>query len=305
MKKVLSTTLLLGMLANFAYANGNGNGNGGQGQEANNTQIDSYVLNLPKQDLSEAEKNGLIHMREDEKLARDVYLTLYNKWHLSVFQNISKAEKQHMHLVKVLLDKYNISDPVEEAGDEIGVFKDSDVKNLYKKLVTKGEQSEEDALIVGATVEDLDIYDLDNKIKETDNEDIKYVYQKLRNGSYNHMRAFIGQLKNNGWNYTPQYISEQEFNQILNSKNVNKGAEDYKTSFCIYLSSLPKGWNMVGSAEEVNLSDINVNYENIWIYKNGKWQGYAKDKNIQELIKNKYGLIETVKPYEGFWIKIK
>lgn len=179
--------------------------------------MDTYVFNLPKQSLSTAEIQGMLHMREEEKLARDVYITLYNKWKLPIFKNISKSETWHMHMVKLLLDKYNIPDPVEKTGNVVGVFENEDIQNLYNQLVDKGLLSLEDALTVGATIEDLDIKDLEDAIDRSDNEDIDLVYENLMKGSRNHMRAFVGMLRNNGWDYTPQYISQDYFDQIVNS----------------------------------------------------------------------------------------
>jgi len=85
-------------------------------------QVESYIQTLPKQQLSQEEINSLIHMRQEEKLARDVYLTLYNKWHSQIFKNIANSEEWHMQIVKFLLDKYNLPDPVKEIKDEIGKF---------------------------------------------------------------------------------------------------------------------------------------------------------------------------------------
>nr|3Q4O_A Chain A, Uncharacterized protein MJ0754 [Methanocaldococcus jannaschii DSM 2661]3Q4Q_A Chain A, Uncharacterized protein MJ0754 [Methanocaldococcus jannaschii DSM 2661]3Q4R_A Chain A, Uncharacterized protein MJ0754 [Methanocaldococcus jannaschii DSM 2661] len=167
------------------------------------------------QPISEEEKEGLIEMREEEKLARDVYLTLYNKWKLQIFKNIAESEQTHMDAVKYLLEKYNIPDPVKN--DSIGVFSNPKFEELYKKLVEKGDKSEVDALKVGATIEDLDIADLEKWINKTDNEDIKFVYENLMKGSRNHMRAFVRMLNNYGSNYTPQYISKEEYEEIISS----------------------------------------------------------------------------------------
>nr|3Q4N_A Chain A, Uncharacterized protein MJ0754 [Methanocaldococcus jannaschii DSM 2661]3Q4N_B Chain B, Uncharacterized protein MJ0754 [Methanocaldococcus jannaschii DSM 2661] len=174
-----------------------------------------YISSLPKQPISEEEKEGLIEMREEEKLARDVYLTLYNKWKLQIFKNIAESEQTHMDAVKYLLEKYNIPDPVKN--DSIGVFSNPKFEELYKKLVEKGDKSEVDALKVGATIEDLDIADLEKWINKTDNEDIKFVYENLMKGSRNHMRAFVRMLNNYGSNYTPQYISKEEYEEIISS----------------------------------------------------------------------------------------
>ncbi len=163
--------------------------------------------------LTAADEAGIIKMREEEKLARDVYLTLADQYNLSVFSNIAKAEQTHMDSVKVLLDKYKINDPV--VNDMIGEFSDPEIKQLYDELVAKGKTSTKDALLVGATIEDLDIYDLDKLTQETDNPDIKLVYERLTLGSENHLRAFTRNLKELGVNYEPEYISQERYEAIV------------------------------------------------------------------------------------------
>ncbi len=178
-----------------------------------------YVQNLPKQSLSKEEIKDLLHMREEEKLARDVYLTLSKYYPLPVFRNITRSEEQHMRMVGLILKKYNLQDPVLETGNKIGVFKDKSLQNLYNQLVERGKKSLIDALKVGATIEDLDIKDLEEALGRTDNQDIRIVYQNLMKGSRNHMRAFVRLLRRFGGNYTPQYISQEEFNRILSMKH--------------------------------------------------------------------------------------
>lgn len=171
--------------------------------------IDSF----PKEPLSDAEKNSLILMREEEKLARDVYTTLYAKWGSRPFSNISSSEQTHMDAVLMLLNKYGIADPVSSNG--VGVFQNATMQNLYKKLVDLGNKSGLDAFKVGATIEDLDIFDLKRLSTEVDNKDILFVYGNLEKGSRNHMRAFNRNIVNLGSTYLPQYISQAEFDAIV------------------------------------------------------------------------------------------
>ncbi len=178
-----------------------------------------YVQSLPKQPLSKEEIADLLHMREEEKLARDVYLTLSKFYPLSVFRNIARSEEQHMRMVGLLLRKYNLPDPVSETGDRVGIFKDRKLQELYNRLVAQGKRSLVDALKVGATIEDLDIKDLEEAISRTDNQDIKTVYQNLMKGSRNHIRAFVRFLRRYGSDYKPHYISTGEFNKILSVKH--------------------------------------------------------------------------------------
>ncbi len=169
--------------------------------------------------LSAEEVADLLHMREEEKLARDVYLALYDKWGLRVFQNIARAEQIHMDAVGDLLKTYGIPDPVAKTKDARGVFESPKLQDLYKQLVAQGSASEIDALKVGATIEDLDIKDLNEAISRTTHSDIRQVYENLKRGSENHMRAFMSNLRARGADYTPQYISEAEFQQILQGSN--------------------------------------------------------------------------------------
>ncbi len=74
------------------------------------------------------------------------------------------------------------------------------------------------ALQVGATIEDLDIHDLEELIAQADNEDIRTVYQNLLKGSGNHLRAFWYELSLNGGEYEAQYISAEELAAIVTSE---------------------------------------------------------------------------------------
>jgi len=166
-------------------------------------------------DLTAEEVADLIHMREEEKLARDVYLALYDKWQTQVFQNIASAEQMHMDTLGTLLTTYGIDDPVAQTGDQRGVFVNPDLQSLYTQLVAQGSASLVDALTVGATIEDLDIKDLNEALARTNHADIATAYANLKMGSENHMRAFVSNLKAQGADYTPQFISMDEYLQIL------------------------------------------------------------------------------------------
>lgn len=206
--KILFSLIVLGMLFIFAEnANAQNNQRGCSGND--------LIADIPKSDLNDEEKAGLILMREEEKLARDVYVTLGNKWGLPIFTNISRSEQVHSDAVKTLLDRYGIEDPIKN--DATGVFTSSHLAELYNSLVKQGSTSLMDALIVGATIEDLDIKDLNELTAKTDNEDIIVTYKNLNKGSRNHMRAFSRQISNRGGSYTTQYISKEEYETILNS----------------------------------------------------------------------------------------
>lgn len=181
----------------------------------------SQIIALPLEPLNADELNYLQLMREEEKLANDVYVTLYGKWGINVFQNISSSEQGHTDAVLTLLNKYNLQDPV--GNNVIGIFTDNHLQVLYNELVAQGSRTILDAYIVGATIEDLDIFDLNNALLKTDNQDIKLVWENLSMGSRNHMRSFYGQIVALGSTYTAQFISQAEMLAIISSpKETNK-----------------------------------------------------------------------------------
>lgn len=165
--------------------------------------------------LSKTESQHLTLMREEEKLARDVYLTLGEKYQIRTFSNIANAESRHYSVLLPLLQYYQITDPVND--DKIGVFTDPKMQSLYQQLIEKGGDNLLSALQVGAEIEELDIADLMKAQKETDNEDINRVYNNLTRGSRNHLRAFIRQIKQQGGDYQPKHISPELFAEIINS----------------------------------------------------------------------------------------
>lgn len=190
-------------------------------EETASTSIDEIALATavafyPAGDLDAEEAAALLYMREEEKLAHDVYITLYETWGTQVFQNIANSEQTHTDAVKSLLDRYGLDDPA--AGNGIGVFTDPALQELYDQLVATGNESLESALRVGAAIEEIDILDLEERIAQTDNEDIVLVYESLMKGSRNHLRSFVSTLEQQvGAVYEPQYLSQASYDEIINT----------------------------------------------------------------------------------------
>lgn len=167
--------------------------------------------------LTDQEKADLRFLREEEKLARDVYLFSFNKYGEEIFSNIASSEQSHMNAVLNLLNKYDVEDPVGVNAE--GVFVNETLQQLYVQLTAQSDQSLNDALTVGATIEDLDIHDIEELLGHTSNADLLNVYDRLTCGSRNHMRSFVGQLGT----YVPTYISQVEYDAIIASSNEQCG----------------------------------------------------------------------------------
>lgn len=152
----------------------------------------ALVEAMPTVELTQEQIDGLVFMYQEEKVARDVYLKLYEAWGIKVFENIAKSEQSHMDAIKALLEKYEIEVPV--ANDSYGEFALSELQALYDALMVQGLLSSTDALEVGKLIEETDIKDLEERIVDAP-EDIKTIYNSLLEGSYNHLDAFTSQLE--------------------------------------------------------------------------------------------------------------
>lgn len=176
------------------------------------------------QALTDSEKKSLLYLMEEEKLARDVYSTLNEKWERNVFQNISGSEEHHLSMVRQMAENNSIVLPSSITENIRGEFVDPTLQQLYHELTTKGGLSLVNALEVGAKIEELDISDLQASISETDNTDLIQLYSNLISASKRHLRAFTNNLKQQGIAYEPLILETDYFNQIVTSPNT-KGCE--------------------------------------------------------------------------------
>ena len=196
--------------------------------------------------LTTEQSEVLSFMREEEKLARDVYDNLYTLWGLPVFDKISDSEQKHTDKVLELLNRYGITDPVTD--DSTGVHQQQELTDLYYQLMLLGQSSKLDALYVGALVEETDIVDLRQAIANTTQPDILRVYDNLLQASYQHFRSFVSQIvaQNGTGIYQAQALTQQEVDQILSTSS-EKGQKGGGSKQGGKQKGKQGGRNMVGS----------------------------------------------------------
>ncbi len=161
-------------------------------------------------------EKGLQLMREEEKLAHDVYRALYEKWQIPVFNNIAKAESRHYDAVGYLLETYAVEDP---ALKKEGKFRNKELADLYDQLLEKGNTSIIAAFEVGAYIEELDIQDLLEQLSAGYDEQVNTVFENLERASEVHLRAFNSQLNLRGVEYSPQVMDDATFLAITQIGN--------------------------------------------------------------------------------------
>ena len=183
--------------------------------ETNDVVVETAVLPISSSStLTATEIEALQFMREEEKLARDVYLVLYDQWGLPIFQNIAGSEQVHMDTVLDLMQQYEIEDSAANLGP--GQFANTDLQALYDQLLASGSQSLADALRVGALVEETDIADLQNRLTVMENGEVSQAFNNLLQGSFNHLRSYVSMLeRKTGDVYQPQVLTAAAYADIL------------------------------------------------------------------------------------------
>ena len=227
--KLLNKVLLNGLIS-LAFIVGSG------GAFASNVESTSTATDDPALDYNE--KMHLFFMREEEKLARDVYQTLGTMYPDSViFGNIDDSEQIHMTTVKAMIEKYGYEDP--NTNDNVGAYTGEDFgwyfTEKYNQLVERASISELEALYVGAFIEELDMMDINqcpqvivetddgiNDVSEcgkvyTDNADVQRLYSSLLDGSDSHLEGYVNNIEKiiGEGNYQAQVLSQELVDAIL------------------------------------------------------------------------------------------
>ena len=214
------------LAALFLTACGGGDATGPKGQggpllvdESNfdNTALGIALAALPMETLSVAEQESLAYMREEEKLAHDVYAQSATLWGAStrIFGNIAISESTHTEALRQLLVRYSLTDPAATTAP--GVFQNTTLQALYTKLAEAGVPTLVEALKVGATIEEVDMIDINAALLKVDNQDIRLVYDNLLKGSRNHLRTFVNTLSAQGVPYVPQYMLPADYTAIVST----------------------------------------------------------------------------------------
>jgi hypothetical protein len=227
---IIVFALLSTLTPHFACAQGNGRGSGrgngnsfqqhGKGSQASENQGNRLSgargYNSIGGTLTPAQVDQLVRMREEEKLAHDVYVTLAQSSGLQIFNNIANAESQHMRAVEQLASRYS---SVAAANLPVGSFSDPQFQTLYNSLVAAGSKSPIAAATVGAKIEEMDIKDLQTLLSQNPPQDVSKVLEHLQRASGQHLRAFTMELKRLGGTNMPEFLSPEEYNSILISDN--------------------------------------------------------------------------------------
>lgn len=212
----LSTAACSGLA--FAWHGGAGYGQGGNGAVLDALYPQACALAPdPSAVLSDSQAATLRHMREEEKLARDLYLYFDARWGSRVFANIAASEQMHMDQILSFLQAYGLSDPATTVA---GTFNDVALQQLYDQLATRGGTSLLEALRAAAYVEEVDIRDLRLAADAASDTSLQQMYLNLTSASYSHLNAVAGQIEILSATYSAQVLDAADVATILSGAGV-------------------------------------------------------------------------------------
>lgn len=137
--------------------------------------------------LTDAQKQELRAQAEHEKLARDTYVAYFESTGDYRFERIAASEDQHLEAIRMLLDRYDLTDPT--AGLDEGEFTSDAVEGTYREYLAEGGDLES-ALEVAQGIEKDDIADLEKATDGLDAPDVEQVYEHQIRASEHHLAAF-------------------------------------------------------------------------------------------------------------------
>jgi len=144
-------------------------------------------------ELTDEQKDTLFFIYQEEKVARDVYITLGKLYpNENTFASIQLSEQRHIDSARGLCETYGVSiDGVDE--ESVGNFVLPVLQELYDTCVSEGQKSLLDALKVGELIEITDIDDLEEASVGMP-ADVVSVFESLKEGSLSHLDAFTAAI---------------------------------------------------------------------------------------------------------------
>lgn len=143
-------------------------------------------------ELAEDEIDDLLYMVQEERLAFDMYSTLYIEYELKIFQQIANSEEKHVAALSELISKYDLTNPNDNM--DPGEYLDEVIQALYDQLLEQAMLSRNWAIQTGIDIESLDITDLNTVLARTDAKNLLQAYNHLVEASEKHLESFTEEL---------------------------------------------------------------------------------------------------------------
>jgi hypothetical protein len=174
----------------------------------------------PNAPLSDGDRRTLLHVSQQEKLARDFYSSLSETWRLDVFHTTSGSEDIHADSLRTLLARYKLPDPAYGLGR--GEFNRVDLAERYDDLIARGRFSAVEALKAAASVEELEIEDISDRLPRVQSPELSNVLESVVSSDKHHLRSLVVALRRLGHTYSPTRLPREQFDLILGEQALNR-----------------------------------------------------------------------------------
>jgi len=175
--------------------------------EAGNSDLDVY------------EAWQVTWMYDQEKLARDLANKFLSRWGDPEFLTTAAAEQRHMDELLAVMNLYGL-DPLIQT-DTDGEFGDERHSDAFSSLMSRGWQSQRDAYIAAAYLEEWDIQEFTASIADSGETRLTEVYSWLLAGAREQLRFLVSRVLGHGSSYEAQILSQSEVDAICS--NVQPG----------------------------------------------------------------------------------
>jgi len=175
-----------------------------------------FTCKITADDLN---KSLLFKLYQEEKMSYELMGEFYNNWQLEVFNSVKERDEKHVWCMDKVIMKYGYENNNSAAGN---LFNDKKIQAFYDEMSVKGSISDLSALEAAAYIKERSIYELRERIVTQSDPYIVKVIFLMEQASQKQFRALVESIKLSGSDYTPVYLTEDEYNNIVapvNSRN--------------------------------------------------------------------------------------
>lgn len=151
-------------------------------------------------------------------MAYDLYGEFYERWSLSVFHKVQQREAKHVWCVERIMDNYGFT---YNTNANSGSYPDREIQKTYDELTVKGCISDLAALEAAAFIKEKYISRLRERIRYQEDEYVVKVIFLMESAAQSHLRAFVNSIRLSGSDYSPVFLTDDEFSNIMDSDNNN------------------------------------------------------------------------------------
>ena len=161
-----------------------------------------------------------LKLYQEEKLAYDLYGEFYERWSLGVFNKVQQREAKHVWCVERIMDNYGFD---YNTNTIAGSYPDRDIQKIYDDLTVKGCISDLAALEAAAYIKEKHISQLRERIRYQEDEYVVKVIFLMESAAQSHLRAFVKSIRLSGSDYSPVFLTDDEFSRIMETDKTIAG----------------------------------------------------------------------------------